>query len=175
MRRKSTTPVFLNIYRLVSVQRTSLEMVPPPRDQLSIGGQSELISWWFVPEHIHGTSSSTPISRYNPLALAVTWNIIFWCPVQRRQFRLSRRKSKFSFFFNDSLCSWELERNGHKKKEKSAFSGVIMAFLGRKTSNVCFVMLLCVNPSAGICFAGSGHRSTWLRVFNRYLQLISAF
>ena len=65
-------PVIPRNYRLVSGQRASLETVPLPRDRLSLGGQSELILWWFVPDHIHGTSSSTPMSRYNHLALAVT-------------------------------------------------------------------------------------------------------
>ena len=74
VRRKSTTPVFPSNYRLVLGQRASLETVPPPRDRLSVGGQSELISWWFVPDHIHGTSSSTPMSRYNRLALAVSFH-----------------------------------------------------------------------------------------------------
>ena len=31
-----------------------------------------MIAWWFVPDHIHGITSSTPMSRYNRLALAVT-------------------------------------------------------------------------------------------------------
>ena len=53
-------------------RRASFKTVPPPRDRLSLRGQSELISWWFVPDHIHGTSSSTPMSQYNCLALAVT-------------------------------------------------------------------------------------------------------
>ena len=61
--RKSTMPVILSISRLVSGQRASLETVPPPRDRLSLGGQSELISWWFVPDHIHGTSSSILLLR----------------------------------------------------------------------------------------------------------------
>ena len=58
-------------------RRTSFKTVPPPRDRLSLGGQRELISWWLVPDHIHGTNSTTPMSRYNRLVLAVTWNIIF--------------------------------------------------------------------------------------------------
>ena len=53
-------------------RRASLKTVPPPWDRLSLGGQSELISWWFVTDHIHGTSSSTPMLRYNRSALAVT-------------------------------------------------------------------------------------------------------
>ena len=53
-------------------RRASFKTVPPPRDRLSSEGQSELISWWFVPDHIHDTSSSTPLLRYNRLALAVT-------------------------------------------------------------------------------------------------------
>ena len=55
-----------------TVRRASFKTVPPPRDRLSLGRQSELISWWFVPDQIHGTSSSTPMLRYNRLALAVT-------------------------------------------------------------------------------------------------------
>ena len=66
-----------SIYRLVSGQRASLEKVPAPRDRLSLVGQSDLVSWWFVPDHTHGTSSSILLLRYNRLALAVTWNIIF--------------------------------------------------------------------------------------------------
>ena len=58
-------------------RRASFETVPPHRERLSLGGQSELISWWFVPNHIHGTSSSILLLRYNRLALAVTWNITF--------------------------------------------------------------------------------------------------
>ena len=65
-------PVIPSNYRLVSGQRASLETVPPPLDRQSLGGQSELISWWFVLDHIHGTTSSTPMSRYNRSALAVT-------------------------------------------------------------------------------------------------------
>ena len=72
VRRKQTMPVIPSNYRLVSGQRASLETVPPPRDRLSLGGQSELLSWWFVPDHIHSTSSSILLSRYNRLALAVT-------------------------------------------------------------------------------------------------------
>ena len=45
-------PVIPSKYRLVSGQRASLETVPPPRDRLSLGGQSELIPWWFVPEQL---------------------------------------------------------------------------------------------------------------------------
>ena len=71
VREKITMPVIPSNDRPVSGQRASLETVPSPRDRLSLGGQSELISWWFVPDHIHGTSSSTPMSRYNRLALAV--------------------------------------------------------------------------------------------------------
>ena len=69
VRIKTTMPVIPSNYRLVSVQRASLETVPPPRDRLSLGGQSELISWWFIPDHIHGTSSSILFSRS---AIAVT-------------------------------------------------------------------------------------------------------
>ena len=58
-------------------RRAPFKTVPPPRDRLSSGRQSELISWWFVPDHIHGTSSSILLLRYNRLALAATWNIIF--------------------------------------------------------------------------------------------------
>ena len=53
-------------------RRASFKTVPPSRDRLSLGGQSELMSWLFVSDHIHGTSSSTRMSRYSRLALAVT-------------------------------------------------------------------------------------------------------
>ena len=53
-------------------QRAPLRTVPPPRDRLPTGGQSELVLWWFVPDHIHSTSSSTPMFRPKRLALAVT-------------------------------------------------------------------------------------------------------
>ena len=59
-------------YRLVSGQRASLKTVPPPRDRLCLVGQYELVSWWFVPDHIHGTNSSTLMSPHNRLALADT-------------------------------------------------------------------------------------------------------
>ena len=65
-------PVIPSSYRLVTGQRASLETVPPPRDRLSLGGQSELVSWWLVPDHIHDTSSFILLSRYNRLARAVT-------------------------------------------------------------------------------------------------------
>ena len=68
----SAMPVIPSNYRLVSGQRASIKTVLPPRDRLSLGGQNELMSWWFVPDHIRGTSSATPRSRYNRLALAVT-------------------------------------------------------------------------------------------------------
>ena len=58
-------------------RRASVRTVPPPRDWLSSEGQSELISWWIVPDHIHGTNSSTPMLQYNRSAIAVSWNIIF--------------------------------------------------------------------------------------------------
>ena len=58
-------------------RRASLETIPPLRDRLTLGGQNELISWWFVPDHIHGANSSIPMLLHNRLALAVTWNIIF--------------------------------------------------------------------------------------------------
>ena len=53
-------------------QRASLRTVPPPRDRLPTGGQSELVLWWFVPDHIHSVTSSTPMFRPKRLALAVT-------------------------------------------------------------------------------------------------------
>ena len=53
-------------------QRATLRTVPPPRDRLPTGGQSELVLWWFVPDHIHSVSSSTPMFRPKRLALAVT-------------------------------------------------------------------------------------------------------
>ena len=53
-------------------QRASLRTVPPPWDRLPTGGQSELVLWWFVPDHIHSVSSSTPMFRLKRLALAVT-------------------------------------------------------------------------------------------------------
>ena len=65
-------------------QRASLRTVPPPRDRLPTGGQSELVLWWFVPDHIHSVSSSTPMFRPKRLALAVTWNFIFWRPQRNR-------------------------------------------------------------------------------------------
>ena len=61
-------------------QRASLRTVPPSRDRLPTGRQSELVLWWFVPDHIHSVSSSTPMFRPKRLALAVTWNFIFWRP-----------------------------------------------------------------------------------------------
>ena len=63
-------------YRLVSGQRESSETVPLPREWLSLGGHSELISLWFVADHIHGTNSSTPMSRYDCLALVVTYTTV---------------------------------------------------------------------------------------------------
>ena len=51
----------------------SFKTVPAPRDRLSLGGQRGLISWWFVPDPIHGASSSILLSRYKRLALAVTY------------------------------------------------------------------------------------------------------
>ena len=65
-------------------QRASLRTVPPPWDRLPTGGQSELVLWWFVPDHIHSVSSSTPIFCPKRLALAVTWNFIFWRPQRDR-------------------------------------------------------------------------------------------
>ena len=56
-------------------QRASFRTVPPPRDRLPTGGQSELILWWFVPDHIHSVSSSTPMFRPKRLALAVTLEV----------------------------------------------------------------------------------------------------
>ena len=52
--------------------RAPLRTIPPPRDRLPTGGQSELVLWWFVPDHIHSVSSSTPMFRPKCLALAVT-------------------------------------------------------------------------------------------------------
>ena len=57
------------------VPSSSAGAMPPGRERLSLEGQSELISWWLVPNHIHGASSSTPMSRYNRSALAVTINL----------------------------------------------------------------------------------------------------
>ena len=68
-------PVIPSIYRLVTGQRASLETVPPPRNRLSLGGQSELISLWFVPDHINGTIL---LLRYNRLPLAVTKHHEIW-------------------------------------------------------------------------------------------------
>ena len=73
MKRKGIMPVILSSYRLEQAGEHPLGRFPPPRDWLSSGGQRELISWWFVPHHIHGTSSSTPMLRYNRSALAVTY------------------------------------------------------------------------------------------------------
>ena len=73
-------PAIPSSYRLVSSQRAPLETVTRPGDWLPSGGQSELISWLFVPDHIHGTSSSFLLLRHNRLALAVRWNIVFWRP-----------------------------------------------------------------------------------------------
>ena len=61
-------------------KRASLRTVPPSRDRLPTGGQSELVLWWFFPDHIHSVSSSTSMFRPKRLALAVTWNFIFWRP-----------------------------------------------------------------------------------------------
>ena len=61
-------------------RRASFKTVPPPR--LSLGGQSELVSWWFVPDHIHGTSSSILMSRHKHLALAVTMNCGLWKSIE---------------------------------------------------------------------------------------------
>ena len=72
LREESVIPVTFSRNRLESGQKLSLETAPPPRDRLSLGGQSELMSWWFVPDHIHSTSSSTPMLRHNRSALAVT-------------------------------------------------------------------------------------------------------
>ena len=71
VRRKSTLPVIPINYRLVSGERASRDG-SLPRDQLSLGGQSELVSWWFVPDNTHGTSSSILLSRYNRSSLVVT-------------------------------------------------------------------------------------------------------
>ena len=70
----SAMPVIPSNYRLVSGQKAFLKTVPPPpsRDRLSLGVQNELVSWWFVPDHIHGISSSTLSSRHERLTLAVT-------------------------------------------------------------------------------------------------------
>ena len=54
-------------------QRASLRTVPPPRDRLPAGGQSELVLWRFVPDHINSVRSSTPMFRPKRLALAVTY------------------------------------------------------------------------------------------------------
>ena len=113
---------------------------------------------------------------FGKLSCMVFKNLAHRCPAPRL-FRLCRRKPEFCFFFNDSTYSWELKRSGMNPETpgKSAFSGVIMTFPRQKPVNACSVMLLCVNPSAGICFAGSGSRSTWLLVINRYFRLFPAF
>ena len=66
---------------------TGREHPSPSSGPAILRGQSELISWWFVPNHIHGTSSSFLLSRYNRLALAVTYGVVLnwqysdrkWC------------------------------------------------------------------------------------------------
>ena len=68
----SAMPVVPSNYRLVSSQSASIKTVAPPRDRQPLGGKNELVSWWFVPDHIHGTSSSTLSSRNKRLVLAVT-------------------------------------------------------------------------------------------------------
>ena len=68
MGEESVIPVTFSSNRLDAGQKVSPETVPPPRDRLSLGGQSELVSFWFVPDH----SSSTPMSRPKRSALAVT-------------------------------------------------------------------------------------------------------
>ena len=134
---ESTIPVIVGSYRLVPGQRASLETVPPARDRQSSGGQNELKPWLFLPNQIHGTSSSTPMWQYNRLALAVTWNLIFW-RLQREAFLYGfsksdpqlfsaktvsnlREKPAFCLFSNDSMHSWQLERNGPRKTQKTRF------------------------------------------------------
>ena len=148
VRRKSTRTVTHGNYRLLSGQRASTEAVPPSRDRQSSGSQMELISWWLVPDLIHGTSSSAPRSRYNRLA----WNImehhflattdgsslgsfLAWVSKirptgdQRQDCSDSPGDShRFASFLNESTYSWELERNRPRKTQKTAFSGVINAF-----------------------------------------------
>ena len=48
-----------------------------------------------------------------------------------------------------------------------------MAFLGVLEENRYFCVMCCV-PISGYLFAGTEDRSTWLRVFNRFLELFSA-
>ena len=72
MGEESVIPVTFSSNRLDAGQKVSPETVPPPRNRLSLGGQSELVSFWFVPDHSHGPSSSTPMSRPKRSALAVT-------------------------------------------------------------------------------------------------------
>ena len=49
-----------------------------------------------------------------------------------------------------------------------------MAFLGVLEENRCFCVMCCV-PISGYLFAGTEDRSTWLRVFNRFLSYFQPF
>ena len=82
--RKNVFPVTFSNYRLESGQKVSLEDGSPLRDRVSSGGQNGLASWWFVPDHSHGASSSNPLFRFKRLALSVRWNLIFWRPRRDR-------------------------------------------------------------------------------------------
>ena len=48
-----------------------------------------------------------------------------------------------------------------------------MAFLGVLEENRSFCVM-CYVPISGYLFAGTEDRSTWLRVFNRFCELLSA-
>ena len=102
------------------------------------------------------------ITEGSSLGSFPTWffkiNLAYRC-LAPRQFRFCRRKSEFYFSSNGSIKYWELERNRLKKFRKKHVFRCVLAFSGRKPVYACFVMLLCVGPSASICSAGSGNRN----------------
>ena len=117
--------------RLVSGQRATLETVPPPRDQLSLGGQSELVLWWFVSplqcfvtnaqrlkKPLHGTSFFGDHRGivFGNLSCMVIKNLAHRCSAPR-QFRLCGRRQSFASF---NLCtySWKLEQKELRKTRK---------------------------------------------------------
>ena len=105
--RKPAIPVISSSYRLVSSQRASFKTVPPPWGRLSFGGQSELVLWWFVPDLIHGTSSSTPMSRHKRTALAVTNGF--------RQKTSTTLNTDHRGFFVDFIPQWTLPKHSTSK------------------------------------------------------------
>ena len=120
---------------------------------------------WYQFFHSNVTVQSLSACRYMEQQRDRLWDaflasvIRIWLTGVQRQdsFDSAGESQSFASFLIDSTYSWELERNGPRKKTREKL-----------------VMLLCVKSSAGICFASSGHRSTYLQVFRKILQLISA-